>query len=43
VVEAEELEFLQKLAQNLELSPGKADSIIEVMDILHRDALATSN
>jgi len=43
VVEAEELEFLQSLARNLDLSPGKAEFIIEVMDILHRDALATAN
>ena len=43
VVEAEELEFLQSLARNLDLSPGKAELIIEAMDILHRDALATAN
>jgi len=43
VVEAEELEFLQSLARNLDLSLGKAELIIEVMDILHRDALATAN
>ena len=43
VVDAEELEFLQSLARNLDLSPGKAELIIEVMDILHRDALATAN
>ncbi|WP_295457446.1 tellurite resistance TerB family protein [Synechococcus sp. UW140] len=43
VVEAEELEFLNTLASSLDLNPGKAELIIEVMDILHRDALDTSN
>ena len=32
VVEAEELEFLQSLSRNLDLSPGKAELIIEVIN-----------
>jgi hypothetical protein len=40
VLEAEELAFLDQLATGLELPEGRAQQILEVMDVLHRDALA---
>lgn len=32
--------FLQELSQRLELGPGRADQILDVVAVLHRDALA---
>jgi len=32
--------FLQQLSQQLRLPPGRADQILEVVALLHRDALA---
>jgi hypothetical protein len=32
--------FLKELSQRLELGPGRADQILDVVALLHRDALA---
>lgn len=39
-LEEEEIAFLQSLAQGMQLPSNRAELILSVMDILHRDALA---
>jgi len=40
IVQPEETAFLQALASQLTLPEGRADQILEVIAVLHRDALA---
>jgi hypothetical protein len=40
IVQPEETAFLQALARQLTLPEGRADQILEVIAVLHRDALA---
>ena len=40
VLEPEELEFIDKLSKQLDLPEATSQTILQVMDMLHRDALA---
>lgn len=40
IIEPEEMTFIEQLARQLELPEAMSQQIIQVMDILHRDALA---
>jgi uncharacterized membrane protein YebE (DUF533 family) len=41
VIKASERAFLDTLAQRLELPAGRSEQILEVIEILHRDSLAS--
>jgi hypothetical protein len=41
VVTAEERELLQEMAAQMQLAPGRAEQILDVIAVLNRDSLAS--